>query len=48
MRACNYIDGEKAIIYMICYQDTQDEVWVNKAVSMFPNSKINHIHYKNI
>jgi superfamily II DNA or RNA helicase len=48
MRAANYVDGEKAIIYMMTYQDTQDEVWVQKAVSMFPDSKINYIHYKNI
>jgi superfamily II DNA or RNA helicase len=48
MRACNYIDDEKAVIYIFCYQETQDEKWVQKAVSMFPESKINYIHYKNI
>jgi superfamily II DNA or RNA helicase len=48
MRACNYMNDEKATIYIFCYQDTQDEVWVNKAISMFPQDKINYIHYKNI
>ena len=48
MRACNYQDGEKAVIYILAYQDTQDEKWVDKAISMFPKSKINYIHYKNI
>jgi len=48
MRACNYMEDEKAIIYILAYQDTQDEKWVEKAVSMFPRDKINYIHYKNI
>lgn len=48
MRACNYQDGQKAVIYILCYQDTQDEKWVDKAVSMFPKDKINYIHYKSL
>lgn len=38
----------KASIYLICLLNTQDEKWVDKALSEFDDRKINYINYKNL
>ena len=48
LRACNYEDGNIATLYIFCYDNTQDIKWVNKAISMLDQSKIEYLHYKSI
>lgn len=48
LRMCNYEDGIPATIYILCYENTNDEKWVQKAVSMLDQSKIEYLHHKNI
>jgi superfamily II DNA or RNA helicase len=43
LRMCNWEDGEIAKIYIFQYANTQDEVWVNKALEPFDQSKIDYI-----
>jgi superfamily II DNA or RNA helicase len=46
LRMCNLEGGETAKIYIFMYEDTQDEVWVKKALEMFDESKINYVNDK--
>lgn len=48
LRMCNYEDGKPATIYILCYENTNDEKWVNKAVAMLDPDKIEYLHHKNI
>lgn len=48
LRMCNYEDGKPATIYILCYENTNDEKWVNKAVAMLDSNKIEYLHHKNI
>lgn len=48
LRMCNYESGKTAVIYIVCYENTQDEKWVNKAITMLDPNKITYLHYKNI
>lgn len=48
LRMCNYEDGIPATIYILCYENTNDEKWVKKAVAMLDPDKIEYLHYKNI
>jgi hypothetical protein len=45
---CNYEEGEKATIYIFAYEGTNDEKWVQKAISLLNPDKINFIHHKSI
>ncbi len=40
LRMCNWEGDESAQIYIFMYENTQDEVWVNKAIDPFDQSKI--------
>ena len=40
LRMCNWEDNEIAQIYIFMYINTQDEMWVNKAIDPFDQSKI--------
>ena len=41
---CNWEDGETAKIYIFQYINTQDEVWVQKALEPFDKNKIDYIN----
>tara|TARA_Y100000590_G_scaffold427568_1_gene537874 strand:- start:2126 stop:3229 length:1104 start_codon:yes stop_codon:yes gene_type:complete len=43
LRMCNWEDGETAKIYIFQYTNTQDEIWVQKALEPFDKSKIDYI-----
>jgi superfamily II DNA or RNA helicase len=43
LRMCNWEDGETAKIYIFQYVNTQDEVWVSKALEPFNKEKIDYI-----
>lgn len=45
MRVMNMEDGKKATIYIIYLKNTQDEVWMNKALLGFNKNKIKYIDY---
>ena len=40
MRMCNWEDDSVATIYIFMYANTQDEIWVNKAIEPFDQNKI--------
>jgi superfamily II DNA or RNA helicase len=48
LRMCNYEEGEKAKIFIFAYQSTNDEKWVQKAISMLDKNKITYVHHKEI
>jgi len=41
-------ENYKATIWMICLLDTQDEIWVQKALKNFKASSINYVNFNNI
>jgi superfamily II DNA or RNA helicase len=41
-------EGHKALVFVLCAAGTQDEFWVKKALSEFDQSKIKHIHSRDI
>lgn len=42
-RCLNYVEGEKAIIDIICLKGTRDEMWTKQALVDFDNNKIKYI-----
>lgn len=48
LRMCNYEEGEKAKIFIFAYENTNDEKWVQKAISMLDKNKITYVHHKQI
>lgn len=47
-RICRYREGHLATIYILCALETQDEKWVNAALTNFNKECIEYINYKNI
>jgi superfamily II DNA or RNA helicase len=44
MRMCNWQDDSIATVYVFMYANTQDELWVNKAIEPFDQSKISFLN----
>lgn len=42
-RCLNYVEGEKAIVDIVCLRGTKDEFWVKKALADFDNNKIKYV-----
>ena len=45
MRVLNMEDNRKATIYIIYLKNTQDTIWVEKALQGFNKNKIKYIDY---
>ena len=46
-RALNYVENEKAIIHILCLDNTRDKKWVEKGLSEFQPNKIKYITDEN-
>jgi superfamily II DNA or RNA helicase len=48
MRMCNWEDESVATIYIFMYANTQDEIWVRKAIEPFNQEKIYFLNINNL
>lgn len=48
LRMCNLEDDRVAQIYICMYTNTVDEMWVRKALKLFPKSKISYLDHRSL